>query len=85
MPHPLALTGRANGANGMKAGDRVICVDDGRRGVADEFLQDGDTYITLDDGTHTDIKWSRLFLEADWDRMLARDTTRIRFEIRLRR
>jgi hypothetical protein len=40
--HPFAIAGR-NGACGMNAGDRVRCTIDGKTGVADEFLSDGDT------------------------------------------
>ncbi len=43
----------------MSAG-RVIYKLDGRTGVADEFLQDGDTYVTWDDGTFGTVKWNYL-------------------------
>lgn len=62
--HPLATTGHRNGANGMKAGDRVIYTIDGRRGVADEFLHDGDAFVSFDDGTHATVKWNNLRPEA---------------------
>jgi len=60
--HPLAIESR-NGANGMKAGDRVIYTIDGRHGVADEFLHDGDCFITFDNGKHETVKWNHLKLE----------------------
>lgn len=63
MPHPLAFVPNKSGAYDMKAGDRVIYILNGRRGVADEFLQDGDTYITWDDGTFGTVKWRLLIPE----------------------
>lgn len=60
--HPLAIKGR-NGACGMKAGDRVVYSIDGRRGVADEFLHDGDAFVSFDDGTHDTVKWNHLYPE----------------------
>lgn len=62
--HPFAFKGNKSGACGMKVGDRVIYVLDGRHGVADEFLQDGDTYITWDDGTYGNVKWRLLVKEG---------------------
>ena len=58
--HPLALTGHRNGARGMKAGDRVRYTLDGRAGTADEFLSDGDTLVSWDDGTFGAVKWNHL-------------------------
>jgi hypothetical protein len=60
MMHPLALTDHRNGANGMVAGDRVRYQIDRRTGVADEFLSDGDTFVTWDNGTHDTVKWNHL-------------------------
>ena len=60
MTHPLALTGHRNGANGMSAGDHVRYCIDGRTGIADEFLSNGDTFVTWDDGTHDIVKWNYL-------------------------
>lgn len=60
--HPLAIEGK-NGANGMVVGDRVVHVPDGRRGVADEFLHDGDAFITFDDGQFATVKWNNLMPE----------------------
>lgn len=57
--HPLAHPGRS-GANGMMAGDRVLHVLDGRIGIADEFLHDGETFVTWEDGTFGTVKWRNL-------------------------
>lgn len=58
---------RKSGANGMKVGDRVVYTLNGRRGVANEFLQDGDAEVSFDDGQppHT-VKWNYLVSEAEW-------------------
>ena len=60
MAHPLAIIGHHNGANGMKAGDRVQHTLDGRMGIADEFLHDGDAFVTWEDGSHDTVKWNHL-------------------------
>jgi hypothetical protein len=57
VPHPLALSNNS-GAIGMKAGDRFVYLIDGRRGIADEFLHNGDAFVTFDDGSHETIKWN---------------------------
>ncbi|KKL13621.1 hypothetical protein LCGC14_2523970 [marine sediment metagenome] len=44
----------------MKAGHRVIYEIDGRHGIVDEFLHDGDAYITFDDGACETVKWNHL-------------------------
>jgi hypothetical protein len=59
MPHPYALPSGKSGAFDMKEGDRVRHYD-GRCGIADEFLQDGDCYVTWDDGTYGLVKWNNL-------------------------
>lgn len=59
MMHPLAIK-NDNGANGMKSGDRIIYIIDGRTGVADEFLHDGDAFVTFDDGQCETVKWHHL-------------------------
>jgi hypothetical protein len=41
-------------------GERVRYTIDGRTGVADEFLSDGDTFVTWDDGTFGNVKWNHL-------------------------
>lgn len=58
--HPFAMTHHKNGANGMKAGDRIIYTIDSRSGVADEFLHDGDAFVTWDDGSYGTVKWNHL-------------------------
>lgn len=57
---PPPAVDRRSGANGMKEGDRVIYDIDGRHGVAGEFLQDGDCYVTFDDGAGENVKWNNL-------------------------
>lgn len=47
-------------AFGMKAGDRVRYRIDGRTGVADEFLSDGDAFVVWDDDTIETVKWNHL-------------------------
>lgn len=59
VSHPMALPNKS-GACGMKAGDRVIYTIDGRTGIADEFLQDGDTFVVWDDGSFDTVKWNHL-------------------------
>lgn len=61
--HPLAFPENKSGANGMKAGDRVVYAIDGRCGVADEFLSDGDALVTFDGGGFGTVKWHHLSLE----------------------
>lgn len=58
--HPLALTDKPTSARGMTAGDPVRYTIDGRTGVADEFLHDGDCFVTWDDGTFGCVKWNHL-------------------------
>jgi hypothetical protein len=57
--HPFALPNLSS-ALGMKAGDHVRYKIDGRTGIADEFLHDGDTFIVWDDGTCDTVKWNHL-------------------------
>lgn len=64
MTHPLAFPGNRSGARTMRAGDRVIYTIDGRRGVADEFLSDGDTFVSFDDGEFGNVKWNHLEPES---------------------
>lgn len=61
--HPMARTGNRSGAFDMNSGDRVVYRADGRHGVADEFLHDGDAYVSFDDGTFETVKWNNLFKE----------------------
>lgn len=44
----------------MRVGDRVVYQIDGRHGVAEEFLQDGDACVRFDDGTSGTVKWRLL-------------------------
>ena len=46
--HPLAIKNN-NGANDMKAGDRIIYTIDNRHGTADEFLHDGDCFVSIEE------------------------------------
>jgi hypothetical protein len=62
--HPYAFPGNRSGAFNMRAGDRVIYQIDGRHGVADEFLSDGDAYVSFDDGSYDTVKWNHLQPEA---------------------
>lgn len=59
----MSTWGHISGAMGMLSGDRVV-LPDGRTGIADEFLQDGDAYVTLDDGRHVTANWSQMRPEA---------------------
>jgi hypothetical protein len=61
--HPLAFPERKSGACGMKAGERVIYTIDGRHGVADEFLHDGEAFVSFDDGKFETVKWNHLIPE----------------------
>lgn len=58
--YPLAQSHHRSGANGMKNGERVIYTLDGRHGVADEFLHDGDAFVSFDDGSFETVKWNHL-------------------------
>lgn len=58
--HPFARPGNRSGAFGMKSGDRVRYVIDGRTGRADEFLHDGDAFVAWDDGSYGTVKWNNL-------------------------
>lgn len=63
--HPLARPNNGTGLSvspgkpGVQAGDRII-LNDGRRGVADEFLHDGDAYVSLDDGVCATVRWNQI-------------------------
>lgn len=61
--HPFAFKDNRSGACGMKAGDRVTYSIDGRSGVADEFLHDGDAFVSFDDGKFETVKWNHLVPE----------------------
>lgn len=59
-PHPLAIPGNQSGAVGLNAGDRFAHDHSGRRGWADEFLQDGGALVTYDGGEHATVRWNHL-------------------------
>jgi len=61
--HPLALPFGKSGAMGMKSGDRIIYTINGKHGVADEFLPDGEAFVTFDDNTYDTVKWNHLIPE----------------------
>lgn len=61
--HPFAFKDNKSGAGGMKAGDRVRYTIDNRTGTADEFLHDGDAFVTFDDGKYETVKWNHLVPE----------------------
>jgi hypothetical protein len=62
--HPLALKGKSGGNSGawneVHSGDHVIYLIDGRTGVLDECLPDGDAFVTWDDGGFGTVKWHHL-------------------------
>lgn len=67
--HPFAFSGNKSGGNSgtrseVSAGDRIRCDITGRTGVLDECLQDGDAYVTWDDGTFGTVKWNHLSPEV---------------------
>lgn len=63
MRHPLAIGGRTSVA-GITSGDRVRSRYTGLTGVVDEFLSDGDAFVSWDDGTFGTVKWRELIA---WD------------------
>ena len=63
--HPSAFKSNRSGfedRNGkqVKAGNTIIYSIDGRKGVLDEALQDGDAFVTWDDGRYGTVKWHHL-------------------------
>jgi N6-adenosine-specific RNA methylase IME4 len=44
----------------LMAGDRFVYFD-GRTGVANEFMQDGEADVIWDDGNHATIKWNHMY------------------------
>ena len=65
--HPFALESRHKsgcdcGASGkLSAGDRFVYAIDMRTGIADEFLHDGDAFVTWDDGSFGTIRWNWMY------------------------
>lgn len=62
-PCPEKDPTKKNGANGMHPGDRVIYTITGRHGTAGEVLQDGDVFVTFDDGSGDYVKWNHIVPE----------------------
>ena len=65
MSHPLAIQGNTSGfqdkfGSDVRAGDRVLHLRDGRTGVLDEALHDGDAFVTFDNGQYATVKWACL-------------------------
>jgi hypothetical protein len=64
VTHPLAIKGRSGGNSGawneVHSGEHVIYLIDGRTGVLDECLHDGDAYVSWDYGTFGTVKWFHL-------------------------
>src|ERR1700726_1906267 len=62
--HPFAFEGKSGGNSGawneVHAGDHVISLITGKTGKLDECLQDGDAYVTWDDGSFAAAKWNHL-------------------------
>lgn len=63
--HPFAFPGNKSGGNSgsgreVHSGDRVRYDIDGRTGVLDECLHDGDAFVTWDNGTFETVKWNHL-------------------------
>lgn len=59
--HPLTSPVAHNsGVYNMRAGDHVIYAIDGRTGIVDEFLSDGEALMTWDDGTYGIVNWYHL-------------------------
>ena len=64
--HPLAFRDNRGGfidGNDCRvvAGDRVeYRFENHRRGVLDEALQDGDAFVTWENGSHATVKWCHL-------------------------
>lgn len=59
--HPMARPNNNSGAFDMKAGDTVID-HDGKTCTADEFLQDGEVYVSYKDGTYATLNWNQVRL-----------------------
>ena len=70
-PHPFAIAPHGTGGNGVNSGERFVYLIDGRRGRLDEALQDGDAYVTWDDGTYGEIKWNHIAPELTVDAIAA--------------
>jgi hypothetical protein len=64
MTHPFAIKGKSGGNSGawneVHSGERVIYLIDGRTGILDECLHDGDAFVSWDDGTFETVRWYNL-------------------------
>lgn len=63
--HPLAFPGNKSAGNvggpyEVRAGDKVRYDIDGHTGTLDECLNDGDAFVTWDDGSYDTVKWNHL-------------------------
>lgn len=64
--HPFSFAHtRPNGGNSgawneVHAGDHVVYLIDGRKGILDECLHDGEALISWDDGGYGTVKWYHL-------------------------
>jgi len=62
--HPLAFENKSGGNSGawneVKNGDHVIYLIDGRTGILDECLHDGDALVTWDNGEFGTVRWHHL-------------------------
>ncbi len=58
--HPLVLLTPRSGAFGMQSGDLLLHIPDGKICRADEFLCDGEAFVTFEDGMHGVVKWNSL-------------------------
>jgi hypothetical protein len=64
--HPLAFEGNKSGCFGdLKAGDRFVHALDMRTGIADEFMPDGNAFVTWDDGSYGTINWSFMYPDTE--------------------
>lgn len=55
-PHGMAFESDT-GAYNMKSGDILLHIASGRLCRADEFLSDGEAFVTFPDGNHATVKW----------------------------
>jgi hypothetical protein len=62
IEHPIGhkSAGNSGAWNEVCSGDQVIYLIDGRTGVLDECMHDGEAFVTWDDGTYGVIKWHHL-------------------------
>lgn len=65
MPHPHSFLDNDAGftdRNGqsVREGDKVRYEIDGRTAIMDEAFQDGEAFVTWDDGKHDTVKWRNL-------------------------